>query len=319
MRIGVVVDSTCDLPEAFYQSKRLGLLPISIQTGNQVYADYRRRDETEQFYRDHASTDAARFESTPTSVAEIRKVFLDRLVIDFDFVFCITVAARRSPTFENANTAAGEILNLYRPYRAKAGLTTPFSMRVIDGQSFYSGTGVLVAETVRLIESGVGPRETREHISKLAPKICIHMVPRSLGQLRARGFKKGDRSQIFSDNLKSAALALGSALSVHPVIRIYEGSEGASAVLMSQTKAMERLFKHTIEQIRTGRLLSPQVCLSYSGDITTIQRMPGYVELEAVARQSQVEVLLTIMSITGLVNCGPDCLILSYIGEPLPM
>lgn len=316
MRIGVVVDATCDLPEDFYAAKRLGLLPIRIQIGSGVFADYRRADETAKFYRDHAETDAARFESTPATVEEIRKVFLEKLVVDYDFVFCITVAAKRSATYENASTAAQEILKLYRPYRAKAGLTTPFAMRVIDGQSFFSGTGVLVAEAVRLIETGAGPHQIREHIEKLAPKICIHMVPKSTGHLRARGFKKGERKQL-SDTLKSAALAISSALSVHPVIRIYDGHEGPAALLMSQAKAIERLFKHAVEQMRSGKLLSPQLCLCYSGDPEAVRRMAGYTELEAVARISGVDLLLTTMSITGLVNCGPDCLILSYIGEPV--
>lgn len=318
MRIGVVVDATCDLPEEFFTAKRLGLLPIRIVIGSGVFADYRRREETERFYREHAETDAARFESSPATVEEIRAVFLERLVVDYDFVFCITVAARRSATFENASTAAREILSLYRPYRAKAGITTPFAMRVIDGQSFFSGTGVLVAETVRMVELGVTPHLIREHIEKLAPKICIHMVPKSLDHLRARGFKKGERRQL-SDSLKSAALAVSSALSVHPVIRIYDNHEGPAALLMSQAKAIERLFRHAVEQIRSGKLLSPQVCLCYSGDPAEVRRMAGFAELEAVAQEKQIELLLTTMSITGLVNCGPGCLILSYIGEPVAL
>ncbi|MDO9452563.1 MAG: DegV family protein [Stagnimonas sp.] len=319
MRIGVVVDATCDLPAEFYQLKNLGLLPIRISTGNAVFADFRERAETERFYLEHADTDAARFESTPATVEEICEVFLNRLVVDYDFVFCITVASKRSPTYQNMTIAAQEILNRYRPHRNKAGIKTPFSMRVIDGQSFFSGTGALVAEVVRMIETGVGPQEIRLHIEQLAPKICIHMVPQSLSQLRARGFKKGERSHFFSDNLKSIGLAMGSALSLHPVIRIHAGHEGPAAILMTQDKAIERLFKHTIEQIRAGKLLSPQICMSYSGDISIIRQVPGYRELAEVSRQAGVELLLTVTSITGLVNCGPGCLILAYIGEPLPM
>lgn len=318
MRIGVVVDATCDLPAEFYQLKRLGLLPIRIRTGNTVFADFRRSEETGDFYREHANTDAASFESTPPTVEEICEVFLNKLVIDYDFVFCITVASKRSQTYQNISTAAQQILNLYRPVRSNAGIKTPFSMRVIDGQSFFSGTGALVAETVRMIETGVGPQEIRLHIEQLAPNICIHMVPQDSGQLRARGFKKGERGS-FSDNLKSMALAVSSALSIHPVIRIHGGHEGPSAVLMSQEAAIERLFKHAIEQIRSRQLMSPQVCMSYSGDIEDIRRMQSYSEVMAAAKQANVEVLLSTTSITGLVNCGPNCLVLAYIGTPLPM
>ena len=319
MRIGVVVDATCDLPETFYTGKGLGLLPIRIQADNAVFADLRKRDETQAFYREHAETDAAKFESTPPSVDEICEVFLKRLVIDYDFVFCITVAAKRSPTFQNVSAAALQVLNQYRPYRTQAGIKTPFAMRVIDGQSFFSGTGALVAETVRMIEQGIGAHEIRLRIESLAPKICIHMVPQNLSQLRARGFKKGERTLSWGDSFKSAALALGSALSVHPVIRIHDDHEGAAAVQMSQESAMQRLFAHAVEQILKGQLLSPQICMSYSGNTDDVQNNPGYRELVACAAKAGVELLLSTTSITGLVNCGPNCLVMAYIGNPLPM
>lgn len=319
MRIGVVVDATCDLPDSFYAGKKLGLLPIRIKADDMLFSDLRKRDETQVFYREHADTDAAKFESTPPSVDEIREVFLKRLVVDYDFVFCITVAAKRSPTFQNVSAAALQVLNQYRPYRMQAGIKTPFAMRVIDGQSFFSGTGALVAETVRMIEQGVGAHEIRLRIESLAPKICIHMVPQSLSQLRARGFKKGERTLSLSDGLKSAALALGSALSVHPVIRIHEDHEGPSAVQMSQESAMQRLFAHAVEQIQKGQLLSPQICMSYSGDTGDVQKIAGYGELVACAKKAGIELLLSTTSITGLVNCGPNCLVMAYIGNPLPM
>ena len=41
MRIGIVVDSTCDLPGAYIQNNNVVLLPITVRIGEAVLADHR--------------------------------------------------------------------------------------------------------------------------------------------------------------------------------------------------------------------------------------------------------------------------------------
>jgi len=99
MRIGLVVDSACDLPQDFCRQHKIVILPVTIHVGKEEFIDRRDPEATLEFYRRHL-TNVAHAETAPLSVAQIKDLFLERLVLEYDFVFCLTVASSRSPIFE---------------------------------------------------------------------------------------------------------------------------------------------------------------------------------------------------------------------------
>src|SRR5690606_11142106 len=149
--------------------------------------------------------------------------------------------------------------------RADAGVSGPFSMRVIDSKTLFSGTAVLVCEAVELIRAGANRNAIRLNIDEMIPHICGYMVSEDLGYVRDRGLKKGERKR-FSDSMRGLAMTVGSALSMHPIIRIHGGEENPATVNRSYEKSVRRLFEHVAERIRGGHLISRHVCVSYAGD-----------------------------------------------------
>ncbi|GAA5128542.1 DegV family protein [Alloalcanivorax gelatiniphagus] len=314
MRIGIVVDSTCDLPEAYYQEHNIRILPISIRLGDELLVDKRGSADTARFYRDQLDAKGRDAESIPFSVDQIRSVFLEELVLDYDLVFCITVSGKRSQIFDNATQASFSILKEYQKVRADAGVPGPFSMRVIDSKTLFSGTAVLVCEAVELIRSGANRNAIRLNIDQMIPHICGYMVPEDLGYVRDRGFKKGERKRL-SDSMRGLALTVGSALSMHPVIRIHGGEENPATVNRSYEKSVRRLFEHVAGRIRGGHLISRHVCLSYAGDMERVPAMPGYGDLKAAADDKGIKLLVSTMSPTGAINVGAGCLFVAYASE----
>lgn len=49
MRIGIVVDSACDLPADFIEQEDITILPVTVQIGNAVLADMRNEQATLNF------------------------------------------------------------------------------------------------------------------------------------------------------------------------------------------------------------------------------------------------------------------------------
>ncbi|KPL49820.1 hypothetical protein XAXN_05245 [Xanthomonas axonopodis] len=123
MRIGIVVDSACDLPQDFIQRHNVIVLPISVRIGKAVLADHRDGEATLSFLQAHVAERGHEAETTPFSVNQIRDLFLQQLVIDYDHVFCLTISKLRSQIFDNAMQAGFAILNDYKPIRD--GLMTP--------------------------------------------------------------------------------------------------------------------------------------------------------------------------------------------------
>ena len=194
MRIGIVVDSACDLPGDFYERHRITLLPVTVRIGDATLTDHRNEQATLQFLESHLASGGADAETSPFTVQQIQDLFLQKLVIDYDYVFCLTTTRTRSPIFDNATQASFAILNEYRPIRAAAGHDTPFALRVIDTQNVFAGQGVTAVEAVRLIESGEGAAKIRARLEYLALHTHAYMVAPDLQYLRARTRKRGDRS-----------------------------------------------------------------------------------------------------------------------------
>jgi DegV family protein with EDD domain len=311
MRIGLVVDSACDLPLEYLQRHSITILPITVRIGEAVLADHRNEQATLEFLHAHVAERGAEAETMPFTVQQIHDLFLERLVIDYDYVFCMTITRSRSPIFDNAQQAGFAILNDYKPVRAAAGNNTPFALRVIDTQNLFAAQGITAVEAVRLREAGEGAPKIRARLENLALHTHGYMIPRDLYYLRARARKKNDRSV----GLLSAAL--GSALDIKPVLRGYRGETGPVAKIKGFEPAVEKLFAFTVARIQAG-LMTPTVCMSYGGELEEMRALPGYQDLKQACVDNNIELFESVMSLTGMVNVGKGALVVAFAAENSP-
>ena len=308
MRIGLVVDSACDLPPSFIREHNIVILPISIRINDKVFVDERDPDATLAFYRNHMSN-AGDAETAPFSVEQIKAVFLEQLVIDYDYVFCLTIASSRSPIYENAQSAAFSILSEYKPIRAKAGVAGPFALRVVDTQNLFSAQALLAVEVAKMISAGALPNQIRARIDQIVPQLYAYMLPKSLYQLRARARKKGDKS------VGWLKYAMGTTLDMKPVLRGLRNETGPVMTLRHFNDGAYRCFQFLIRLIHEQKLLTPCICLGYSGDLRELEELPGHAELCSVASEAGVTIYTSIMSITGGINVGEGALAFAMAAE----
>ncbi len=309
MRIGIVVDSACDLPQDYIADNNIVLLPISVRIGEAVLADHRDEEATLSFLHAHVAEHGAEAETIPFSVAQIRELFLSRLVIDYDHVFCMTITKTRSPIHQHALQASFAILNDYKPIRQAAGHTSPFALRVIDTQNLFAAQAVTAVEAVRLRAAGASVQAIRERLEELAGNVHGYMITRDLYYMRARARSKGDRSV----GLISAAL--GTALDIKPVLHGYRGDTAPVAKIKGFDAAVQKLFEFVGKRVAAG-LMTPTLCLSYGGELSELRALPGYAALRQVCAAHAVEVLESVMSLTGMVNVGKGALTLGFADVP---
>ena len=309
MRIGLVVDSACDLPGDYLRRNDITILPISVRIGDEFREDQRDERVTLDFLHSHVAEQGAGAETFPFTVEQITDLFLKKLVIDYDYVFCMTITRTRSPIYDNALQASYAILNEYRTPRSAAGHDTPFALRVIDTQTLFAAQGITAVEAVRLIAAGEGAPKIRARLENLALHTYGYMIPRDLYYLRARARTKGDRSV----GLVSAAL--GSALDIKPVLRGYRGATEPIGKIKGFDNAVQRLLGYVGNRVRKG-LMTPTVCLSYGGELDEMRALPGYEDLRATCRGHNVELFESVMSLTGMVNVGKGALVVGFASEP---
>lgn len=309
MRIGVVVDSACDLPPEYLERHKIRILPITVHLDGHDLVDSRDPETTLDFYRRHlgATGDAS---TSPFTVDQIKHVFLSQLVLDYDFVFCITIASSRSPIYQNATQASFSIINEYKPFRAAAKLPGPFALRVIDSQNLFTAQAIPAVEAVRQIQAGqTNPNRIRERLEYIARNTYGYMVPRDLHYLRVRGQKKGDRS------VGWFGATLGTVLDIKPLLRGYRNETAPVAKLRHFDDAVSKLFGYTVRRIAAG-LLTPVVVLSYGGELEDMRKLPGYTSLRQACRERNIELHESIMSVTGGINVGEGALALGFASEP---
>lgn len=273
MRIGLVVDSACDLPLGYLEQHNVDVLPITVRIGEAVLADHRDEQATLEFLHAHVAERGHEAQTMPFTVQQIQDLFLSRLVIDYDYVICMTITKTRSPIFDNAQQASFAILNEYKAVRAAAGNATPFALRVIDTQNLFAAQGIGAVEAVRLREAGEGAPKIRARLENLALHTQGYMVPPDLYYLRNRARTKGDRSVSF------LSAALGSALDIKPVLHCNRGETAPVAKIKGFEPSVEKLFEHAAQRVRANELLTPTMCLSYGGELDSMRALPGYEDL----------------------------------------
>lgn len=311
MRIGLVVDSACDLPQDYIAEHRIGILPITVRIDNDVFVDERDPEATLRFFRDKLGQRGHAAETEAFGVEQIEALFLDRLVLDYDCVFCLTISSTRSLIHDNVQRASFSILKNYRPVRERAGIAGPFLMRVIDSRTLFAGQAPLAVAAVRMIGAGESPGQIRERLEFLARHAYGYMIPRDLYYLRARAQKKGDRSVGFLQ------AALGTALDIKPILRGHAGDTGPVGKARGFEAGAAQLFRFVVDRIAAG-LLVPAVCVSYGGDLGELDRLSGYGDLKRTCDMHEIQLLASVMSITGMVNVGAGALTVGFAAENVP-
>ena len=306
MRIGIVVDSACDLPRDFLAENDVRIMPITLRIGELLIEDRRDPEETQTFYVRHLDRKSEDFaESIPYSVEQIESLFLERLVLDYDYVFCLTITSTRSPIFDHAMKASRGILGRYKAIRRAAGLPERFGLAVVSTRNLFTGQAVPVAEAVRLIRAGGAPSDIGKRLRELVEQTHTYLVPADLFHIYRRASKKGDKS------LSWGSYTLGSWLDVKPILHCHRDVTTTIDKVRGFEAGAEQIFVKAAQRIRDG-LDTPYICISYGGQPEVVRGLPGYAALAEMASGHGAEILVSPMSKTAAVNVGPGAMSLAF-------
>lgn len=309
MRVGLIVDSACDLPYEFSRKHDLFILPVTAVIDGQTYIDEHDPVRTQEFYQSGLLQKGHHAETLAFTEEQIHDLFMEKIVTQFDVAVCETVTRSRSLIFENATKAMNSVLANYEKARAAAGREGKFSMRVIDSKQIFAGQGLLAAHTLRLINQKVSKNALRHEVETFTDKIYTCVIPRDLHYIRERARRRGDKS------VSAMAAFMGKVLNINPVI-FGQGVEGKPvAKTRDFNVAVEKVMNYAIGRLEAG-LLTPYVSLSCGLSWTEIEELPGLNRLRDACEKHGVELLLSQMGITSSIYVGPGSLCLALAAEP---
>ncbi len=311
-RVGIVVDSACDIPVELLETSSaiISVVPINIRIGKEIVADTRDTHVLSQFYHYHLNpASPSDAESIPISEAQFEAWFEANLVEHFDLVFVLTINNARSPIYDNAVAAAARVEARVAASRLVQSGVFPFRLRVYNSQNMFAGQAVQALDLLAHLEKAHGSANLLVRVQELVRNTYTFLVPRDLTYLYKRARLKNENT------IGLASYLVGSMLEIRPVLRCYRNESSQAAKVRTYDGALIQMFANAENQVRVG-LLSPYICVSYSGDLADVPKLPGFASLNEAATEAGVRITIAAMGMTGAVNIGAGGVCVGFVAKP---
>ena len=276
--IKITADSACDLGPELIAKYDIGIFPLSVNLGDQVFHDSVDICPKDIYaYVDGGGDLPATAAVNPAEYAERFAVLAE----ENDAVIHVSLGSAISCCYQNACIAAADYANVY----------------VVDSNNLSTGFGHVVLEAVRCAGSGMEAEDIALHLEEFRTRVRAGFV---LGRLDY--MKKGGRC--------SSVAALGAnLLKLKPSIAVVDGKMG---VVKKYRGTMEKVLRdYVADQLRDQKaLIHDRIFITHSGVD------PKLVELvrEEIRKYADFrEITETFAGCTISSHCGPDCLGILFV------
>jgi len=217
--VGVVTDSTADLPPEVVQELGITVIPLPVLFGDEVFHDG--VDLTSEEFFERLTTSPV----LPTTSQPPVGAFLEtyrKVAAETDEIVSIHVSARGSGTCEAALQAAKSLGGSPR-------------IEVVDSESASMGVGFQAIAAARAARTGA----SLEGVVAAARSVCRRV--RALALLETLEYlRRGGR-------IGRAQAFLGSVLNLKPIIAIRDGVVHPVARVRTRARALDQLFRYAMD------------------------------------------------------------------------
>jgi len=213
-RTAIVTDSTADLTPEMAASAGVRVVPLYVRFGDEEFqagVDL----STEQFWTRLLAPDAVIPSTAAPSPGTFKEAFEACFAEGADAIVCPTIGSKLSATFQSATLAAEAL-----PDR---------EIHVIDTGSTSMATGIPALLAAEMAAAGAPAAEIAASVCDRLPDIDLYVAVDTLEYL-----KKGGR-------LSPARAAIGTLLSVKPIITVRDGIVVIAERPRTRAKARERV------------------------------------------------------------------------------
>jgi DegV family protein with EDD domain len=212
-KIGIVTDSSCDLPAAVVRRHGIGVVPLTVRFGDEVLTDGVDLSAADFWQRLGGARDL------PETAAPSPGAFLEAFgrAEDVDGIVCLCLSTQLSGTFQAAVLAAEE---------------APIPIKVVDSGVVSLALGLVAVEAAVAAAAGQTLEEVAAVASDAAARANVFAALDTLEFLE-RGGRVGRVSAI-----------LGGLLDIKPLITLDAGVVAAGGRVRTRSKAVTAVADH---------------------------------------------------------------------------
>lgn len=221
MNIGIVTDDNSGFPRD--EAKKLGLylVPMPVIIDGKEY--YENVTLTHDEFYDIQADDSHNIHTAQPTIGELFRVWDEALSV-YDQILFIGMSSGLTGTIDTAKTLAQD-----EKYRGKVFVVDNHRISITLRHSIY--------DALELISRGKSAEEIQKYLEETAHDSMIYLMVDTLKYL-----KKGGR-------VTPAAAALGSILSIKPILKIDGGKLDAKSKQVGSKAAMKNLIKFTKDDL----------------------------------------------------------------------
>ena len=220
-RVAIITDSASDLPPAAAAAAGIAIVPLVVNFGPQTFkagVDL----STEQFWERMTAPDAPFPTTAASAPGEFKAVYDKAFAEGAEAIVSIHVAGSLSATLKSAEIAKGMLANR--------------EIHIVDSGSASMGEGILAQIGAEMAAQGTPAAEIARVLEDRKKDLDLYVALDTLEYL-----KKGGR-------ISGARAAIGTLLSVKPIITIRDGVVETADKPRTRSKARERTIELLVQR-----------------------------------------------------------------------
>ena len=271
-RVAIVIDSASDMPPEVAARQGIIIVPLEVSFGDRKFRAITELS-TDEFWQRMLAPGAPLPTTAAASPGEFKAVFEAAFEQGAEAIVCIDVSEELSGTVKSARIAAAMLEGR--------------EIHVIDSRTASMGFGMLAQMATELAEQGKSAAEIAAIVEARKADVDLYVALDTLEYL-----KRGGR-------ISGASAAVGSMLSIKPIITVVDGVVEKADQVRTRAKARER----TLALLTARPLERATVLHSTNADVEEFRQQ--FQERSGLA-DSQIQVV-TIGPSVGP-HVGPGCL-----------
>lgn len=275
--IGIVTDSTCDIPEDLISQYGITIVPQYIIWGEKQYKD--RVDLSPFEFYQRLEKDKIRPTTSQASVNDFKKVFEDLNNKGITEIIVLTVSSAMSGTFQMAKNAAKLV---------------DFPVSVVDSKGPTMTLGWQVLAAARACEMGADVSTILKKIDQVRQRLVQFVAMNTLEYLQ-----KGGR-------IGGAVKWVGGLLQVKPLVSINHGTGLVEPVSLARTQKalVENMYKKFFEKLDLNKKL--RIAILHGNALGKAEELAQRIENEF----NPIELIINMTGPVLGINTGPGALAL---------
>ena len=243
MKIKLIYDSMCDIPEEINNKEFVEMIPLTINIDGKEYKDG--IDFTKEEFYNILNNSNSLPKTYQVTYIDIKEKFEKYTKEGYD-VICITGSSKASGTYQSANLAKADVEgNIY----------------IFDSLFLSLGSGQYIIKASHLIEEGdLSASEIVEELEKLRASVDLLFVPFTLEYLKQSG------------RLPSVVSFVGNMLSIKPICSMQDGKNKIVSKVRGTKQIASKLVDMILE-LNNGQLEDKIVTIGYGSNEVDFKKL----------------------------------------------